>query len=301
MARDLSFQLFLLQNAPWREMQRRFRLAEDLGFDLAAAADHFVDWRNPTLPWLEGWSALAAAARETTRIRLATFVTQIPFRNPALLARQAQTVDHISDGRLLIGLGTGLTADPAYDMMGLPNWDYPERVARLKEYVEIVDLLLRQETTTYEGRYYRIKGAVMSPPPIQRPRPPIAIAALGPRMLGLAARHADVWNSLSFKSDFPSQLAETRERGRILDDHCAKIGRDPASIARSFVVLDQGSRDAGGGIFYYESEAAFVDMVGRVAETGINEIVLLYPTAPAQMANFERFAREVMPTLRRRR
>ena len=120
---------------------------------------------------------LAAAARETTRIRLATYVTQIPLRHPAMLARQALTVDHISGGRLEVGLGTGLTIDPAYDMIGIPNWEPKERVARFEEYVEIVDRLLSHETSSFEGRYYRIKDAAMNPRPVQRPRPPIVIAA----------------------------------------------------------------------------------------------------------------------------
>ncbi|MSP67609.1 MAG: LLM class flavin-dependent oxidoreductase [Alphaproteobacteria bacterium] len=299
MARDLKFQILLLQSAPWADLQRRFRLVEDLGFDLVATADHFVDWRNPRIPWLEGWTVLAAAARETTRIRLATYVTQIPFRNPAMLARQALTVDQISGGRLVVGLGTGLTADPAYDMIGIPNWDNKERVARFKEYVEIVDLLLTNETTSYQGKYYRIKDAVMIPRPIQRPRPPIAIAALGPVMLGLAARYADIWNSLSFAADFAKQIAETRDRGRLLDEKCAALGRDPATLRRSYVMLDQNSRNTGGAIAYYESKDAFVDSVERVAEIGISEIVLLYPTLQRQMPMFERVATDIIPSLKR--
>ena len=122
MTHDLRFQVIALPNAPWDEVLSRFKYVEDLGFDLVTTADHFVDWNNPSVPWLEAWTVLAAVARETTRIRLATYVTQIPLRNPAMLARQALTVDHLSGGRLEVGLGTGLTIDPAYDMIGIPNW-----------------------------------------------------------------------------------------------------------------------------------------------------------------------------------
>ncbi len=139
MAHDLRFQVIILPNAPWDELLRRFTYIEELGFDLVTTGDHFVDWNNPSIPWLEAWTVLAAVARETTRIRIATYVTQIPLRNPALLARQALSVDHISGGRLEVGLGVGLTIDPAYEMMGIPNWEGKERVARFKEYVEIVD------------------------------------------------------------------------------------------------------------------------------------------------------------------
>lgn len=183
MTHDLRFQVLALPSAPWDILLERYTYVEKLGFDVVGIGDHFVDWNNPSTPWLEAWTVLAAVAHETTRIRIATTVTQFPLRNPALLARQALTVDHISEGRLELGLGTGLTIDPAYDMMGIPNWEPKERVARFREYVEIVDLLLSNETTSYDGTYYQIKGAVMNPRPIQQPRPPLVIAALGPVML----------------------------------------------------------------------------------------------------------------------
>ena len=299
MSQKLQFQVLLLPNAPWAELAQRFRHVEELGFDLVATADHFVDWRNPHIPWLEGWTTLAAVARETSRINIATYVTQIPFRNPAMLARQALTVDQISNGRLVVGIGTGLIEDRAYDMIGIPNWSYPERVARLKEYVEVVDLLLANETTTYQGNYYNIKDAVMIPRPIQQPRPPIAIGALGPVMLKLTARHADIWNSLSFAQTFDAQLQVTRDRMNLLDEHCAAIDRDPKTLRRSYVVLDQQSRDCGGAIAYYASTDAFTEMVERVIEIGITEIVLHYPLVEREMPVFEQIATEIIPTLKR--
>ena len=299
MPHELQFQVLLLPNAPWDELSKRFKHVEELGFDLVATADHFVDWRNPSIPWLEGWTILAAVARETSRIKIATYVTQIPFRNPAMLARQALTVDQISNGRLVIGIGTGLIEDPAYDMIGIPNWSYKERVARLKEYIEIVDLLLTNETSSYRGEYYTIKDAVMIPRPIQRPRPPIAIGALGPVMLKHTARYADIWNSLSFAETFEKQLEETRDRMNILDEHCAAIGRDPDTLRRSYVVLDQHSRDSGGAIGYYASTDAFVDMAQRVIDLGITEIVLHYPLVERELPVFEQIATEIIPKLKR--
>ncbi len=298
MAGGLQFQVLLLPNAPWEALAARFRHVEALGFDLVATADHFVDWRNPSVPWLEGWTVLAAAARETSRIGLATYVTQIPLRNPAILARQALTVDHISQGRLVVGLGTGLVEDPAYGMIGIPNWGYPERVARLKEYVEIVDLMLTNETTTYRGAYYTVTGAVMIPRPIRKPRPPIAIGAMGPVMIGLAARHADIWNSLSFAETFEAQLRETRDRMALLDERCAAIGRDPAAVRRSYVVLDQDARNSGGAIGYYASPDAFAETAERVIDIGIDEIVLHYPLVPRELPVFERVATDVIPKLK---
>jgi alkanesulfonate monooxygenase SsuD/methylene tetrahydromethanopterin reductase-like flavin-dependent oxidoreductase (luciferase family) len=301
MTHALRFQVLVLPNASWDEVLARVRYVEDLGFDLVTTADHFVDWTNPAVPWLEAWTVLAAAARETTRIRLATYVSQIPLRHPAMLARQALTVDHVSGGRLEVGLGTGLTIDPAYDMIGIPNWEPKERVARFGEYVEVVDRLLANERSSYAGRYYRIQNAVMNPRPIQQPRPPIVIAALSPVMLRHAARHADNWNSLSFAPSFERQLAETAERVARIDDACGAIGRDPASLRRSYLMFDPASRAAGGRISYYESESQFADMVGRITELGMSEVGLYVPIVDAQRPMFERIARDVIPRMKARR
>jgi alkanesulfonate monooxygenase SsuD/methylene tetrahydromethanopterin reductase-like flavin-dependent oxidoreductase (luciferase family) len=297
-AHGLRFQVLVLPNAPWSELLTRFKYVEDLGFDVATTADHFVDWNNPAVPWLEAWTVLAAVARETTRVRLATYVSQIPLRNPAMLARQALTVDHISSGRLEIGLGTGLPIDPAYDMIGIPNWESRERVARFNEYVEIVDRLLSNEKSSYEGRYYRVKDAMMNPRPIQRPRPPLVIAALGPAMLRHAARYADNWNSLSFAGSFERQLAETAERAARIDDACAAIGRDPSSLRRSYLMFDPSSRASGGRIAYYESADAFVDMAGPLTELGMSELGLYFPGVAAQRPTFEKIAHDAIPKMK---
>jgi alkanesulfonate monooxygenase SsuD/methylene tetrahydromethanopterin reductase-like flavin-dependent oxidoreductase (luciferase family) len=290
----------MLPNVPWSEVARRYRHVEELGFDVGGVADHFVDWTGSGSPWLEAWSLLAAVARETTRLRLSTLVTQIPLRSPAMLAHQALTVDHISGGRLELGLGVGLTTDPSYAMMGLPNWTAPERVARFKEYVEVVDRLLSHEVTTYRGRFYQVEGAAMRPRPVQEPRPPITIAAMGPVMLKYAARYADAWNSLSFLRDFEAQLDETRGRIRLVDEECRAIGRDPASLRRSYLMFDAGARAGGGLINYYASERAFADMVERVIALGIAEVGLYYPAREEQRPVFERVARDVVPELKSR-
>jgi alkanesulfonate monooxygenase SsuD/methylene tetrahydromethanopterin reductase-like flavin-dependent oxidoreductase (luciferase family) len=217
-----------------------------------------------------------------------------------MLAHQALTVDHLSDGRLELGLGVGLTTDPSYGMMGLSNWSAAERVARFKEYVEVVDHLLSHEVTTYRGRFYQVEGATMRPRPVQHPRPPITIAAMGPVMLRHAARYADVWNSLSFLKDFQAQLDETRDRVRRIDEACRAIGRDPVSLRRSYLMFDAGARAGGGLINYYASEQAFGDMVERVIALGVSEVGLYYPAREEQRPVFERIARDVIPALKAR-
>ncbi len=295
---DLRFQVLTLPNVPWDDLCRRVRLIEELGFDVVGVADHFVDWTNPSSPWFEAWTLVAALARETERIRIATLVTQIPLRSPALLAHQALTADHLSSGRLELGLGIGLATDPSYAMMGIPNWSIRERVARFPEYVEIVDRLLSNEVSSYKGRYYHIEGAVMSPRPVQQPRPPLVIAAMGPVMMRHAARYADNWNSLSFADTFEAQLEQTRERLALIDEHCAALGRDPQALRRSYLMFDGSSRYSGGLISYYGSEDVFVDQVQRLVALGISEIGLYFPTRKDQLPVFERIARDVIPELK---
>ena len=211
---------------------------------------------------------------------------------------QALTADHISGGRLDVGLGIGLEIDPSYRMMGIENWSAKERVARFGEYVEIVDRLLSQEETSFQGRFYQVDAAALRPRPVQSPRPPIMIAAMGPVMLGHAARHADIWNSISFAKTFEAQLDDTRKRVTAIDARCAAIGRDPATLRRSYLMFDPTARSSGGMIKYYESEETCRQMVEQVIALGISEVAFYYPMLEKQVPMFERIARNLLPALK---
>jgi alkanesulfonate monooxygenase SsuD/methylene tetrahydromethanopterin reductase-like flavin-dependent oxidoreductase (luciferase family) len=298
MPHDLRFSVLVLPNVPWPELLRRCRQVEELGFDSIGLADHLVNWAGAKGPWFELWTHLSAIAMATTRIRLATLVAQIPLRNPALFALQALTADHVSGGRLDVGLGIGLEIDPSYRMMGIENWTAKERVARFGEYVEIVERLLTYPETTFRGRYYQTDAAALLPRPVQSPRPPILIAAMGPVMLRHAARYADIWNSMSFARTFEAQMEDTRRRVLAMDARCAAIGRDPAGLRRSYLMFDPTARGSGGVIQYYESEDAFTRMVQQVIALGISEVVLYYPMVERQIPMLERIARDVLPKLK---
>ena len=295
----LRFQVLILPNLPWDQLLGRFKRVEELGFDLAVTGDHFVDWSNPPSPWFELWTLLAAVAQSTSTVRIAPCVAQIPLRNPAMFARQALTVDHISKGRLEVGLGLGLPIDPSYDMMGIPNWSNKERAARFKEYVEIVDRLLSNEITTYKGRFYEVNEAVMNPRPCQQPRPPITIAALGPLMMKYAAEYADTWNTMSFAEEFAEQFDETAARIARITEHCTTIGRDLGTLRISYNMFDARSRSSGGRITYYESTEMFADMARQLISLGITELGLYYPMLEGQLPVFERIAQETIPELRK--
>ena len=297
MGYPLRFHVMLLPNVGWAELKARVVRLEELGVEVAALADHVVDWANPSIPWFESWTALPALAEATRTIRLSTVVTQIPLRNPVMLARQVLTVDHVSGGRAELGLGTGIRNDPSCTMVGVQNWEPPERVARFAEYVDLVGRLMSEDVTSYDRLHYRAHGAVMSRP-VQAPRPPILVAAMAPQMMRLAAHHADIWNSLSFLPDFADQLVETHLRCTAMDAACAALGRDPSTLRRSYTMYDAAGRAKGGEIGSYASADLLVEQVTRLVELGISDVGLYYPLAPAQLPTFERIATDVLPVLR---
>lgn len=296
---DRRFGVLVLPDVAWPEMERRVRHVEELGFGVVATADHLVDWTGPTKPWFEAWTTLAAMATVTESIRLTTLVTQIPMRNPALLAHQAATVDHISGGRLEVGLGTGLTIDPTNEMMGIENWSAAERVARLEEYVQILGGMLSQPETTFEGAYYDVVGATTEPLPVQSPRPPIMLAAMGPKMLRIAAEHADIWNQMSFAPNWEEQLEEVAGRMAMMDGLLTERDRGTGSLLRSYLMFDPEARAKGGAFAYYASPDVFADRARSLLALGIDAIDLYYPVVPEQVPAFEEIARDVLPELLR--
>lgn len=284
MAQPLRFGICIDQNLPWAETLDKWQRIEALGFDSLWDCDHFIQPSRPTGPYYEGWTLIAGLAARTERIRIGVLVSSNTFRHPALLAKEAVTVDHISNGRLDVGLGAGWYV-PEHQQFGLDFPQPAELVARFREAVEIVDKLLRQEITTYQGQYYQLNEAASRPRPVQQPRPPLTLGAHGPKMLRIVAEYADAWNSFGT----PAQLAE---RNRILDEHCAAIGRDPATIVRSLYGWAARLEDDP-----WASPQAFVDFIGPYREAGINEFIIDKPS-DARWSVMERVAVETIPALR---
>ena len=125
------------------------------------------------------------------------------------------------------------------------------------------------------------------------------VAALGPQMMHHAARHADIWNTMSFAADFEEQMGELTDRCTTMAELCSQMGRDPAALRWSYTMFDATARAGGGVIRYYESDDLFVEMVGRITELGVTEISLYYPARESQLEAFERIATKVLPELRR--
>jgi F420-dependent oxidoreductase-like protein len=269
------------QNLPWPALMERWRLFEALGFDSVWDCDHFIQPSRPTGPYFEAWTLLAALAAVTERIRLGVLVSSNTFRHPSLLAKEALTVDHISNGRLDVGLGAGWY-EPEHPMFGIEFPSPAQLVNRYREAVEVVDRLLRNDTTSYAGEFYQLRDATMRPRPIQQPRPPLVLAAHKPRMLRIVAEYGDTWNSFG-------TVDEMRARNAVLNEQCAAIGRDPHTIVRSlYGWATMMPTDP------WQSVDAFEDMIGRYAEAGVNEFLIDQPR-PEQQRVLERVAADVLP------
>jgi len=290
-SRNLRFGLFLSQaNKSLGQVYDEFQMAEDLGFDHAWLVDHLVDTdAAPSVPILEAWTLLAALAERTSRIRLGVLVTSNTFRHPAVLLKSAVNVDHISNGRLILGLGAGWHVDE-HRRYGIPLPEPAERVDRFAEAVELISLLMAHERTTYAGRYYQLDDAPLEPRPIQTPRIPILIAAHRPRMLRLAAAYADQWDTFAAIRDTATDGVETElaERIRYLDAACREIGRDPAEIRRSTWAKAEAA---------LRNEGAYLDFVDQHRALGFTDFSTTAPSA-TQLPLLRHLAEQVIPALR---
>jgi probable F420-dependent oxidoreductase len=221
---------------PWVVLREMARQAEAVGFDGIMAPDHLLFRRSPSdnvppvdMPegksrgiW-EVWSILSAVAEATRRVHLGTLVACTGFRNPALLAKMAETLDEISGGRVLLGLGAGWH-QPEYEAFGYP---FDHRVSRFEEALQIIVPLLREGRVDFQGQYYQARACEILPRGPRPHGPPIFIGAQGPRMLRLIARYAD-----SFDADYQTAPAGALERLTKLEKACHEVGRDPRSIGR---------------------------------------------------------------------
>jgi alkanesulfonate monooxygenase SsuD/methylene tetrahydromethanopterin reductase-like flavin-dependent oxidoreductase (luciferase family) len=217
----------------WADLAAMAARAEALGFDSLWLPDHLL-YRFPTTPptgqW-ECWSILAALAATTRRVALGTLVAATSFRNPALLAKMADTVDEISGGRLVLGLGAGYH-EPEYAAFGYP---YDHRASRFEEALTIIHGLLRHGHIDFNGRFYQARDCELRPRGPRPAGPPIMIGTRGERMLRLTARLADGWNAwLAFGDGRAAEIPPLRAA---VDAACRAEGRDPATLERSVTVM----------------------------------------------------------------
>lgn len=219
------------ETARWRDLLAMTETAEAVGFDSVWVTDHFIHRTETETrgPW-ECWSLVSAIAAVTNRVEIGTLVLCTGFRNPALLAKMADTVEEISGGRLILGIGAGWN-EPEYRAFGYP---FDNRVNRFEEALTIITSLLRTGNVDFEGRFYTARDCELRPRGPRPAGPPILIGTTGKRMLDLTARHADEWNV--WFSPIDNSAEQLRDLLAEVDAACAAAGRDPATLVRSAAV-----------------------------------------------------------------
>jgi F420-dependent oxidoreductase-like protein len=292
----------------WQELDR------ESNFDHLWLMDHFVTGTGTAIgsegPCMEGWTALAALAQVTSRVRLGILVSGNTYRHPAVLAKMATTVDHISGGRLEFGLGGGWHIYE-HGAFAIPFYTTRERLERLDEAVQVIKLLWTQPRPTFQGRYYQLDQPPYNPPNVQQPHPPILVGGGGERRtLRTVARHADAANVTGTPE-------EVRHKYEVLERHCREAGRNYSSIRRTIqpllflnddpafqqrvvkelVSLRGGSEEDARRSVLMGSVDDVKAGVQRFVDVGVQEIIV------AQFPRFHRdsllrFSREVIPAFR---
>jgi F420-dependent oxidoreductase-like protein len=226
---------FGIQAAPQQisvaELKEIWKEAEELGFDTLWVNDHLLPSVGPSdAANLDGWMILAAIATATSRVQIGALVTSNTFRHPAVLAKMATTVDHLSNGRLIFGIGAGYL-EREHQAYGVTLPSVKERSDRLEEALQVITKLWTADpTVSFKGQYYTLLDAPFMPKPVQRPHPPIMIGGVGEkRILPLVARYAQMWNIGNLTPD------DIAAKNKVLEEHCRKIGRNCAEIERSYL------------------------------------------------------------------
>jgi len=304
--------------ASWDSVKRIAQLAERSGFSSVWVSDHlFLDWSKYGGPEdrqgsLECWTTMSALAASTESVRIGSLAICNDFRNPALLAKMAASLDVLSGGRLDLGLGAGWY-EPEYAAAGIDFERAGRRIERLGESVHVIKRLLSGEEVTFQGKYCTCDGALCRPQPLQQ-NLPVRIGGKGDRLLATAAQHADGWN-FSWIGSFETY----EQRAAIADRACEKIDRDPVTLRRSvgaYVLAGADDADAkrrfdrlvevtppgvlrggkGGTAVSWEefrsdhvagTVSEVVDRLGAFAELGVEEVVVTVGTLPFQVSDEE--------------
>ncbi len=294
-------------------MVRVARAADRLGFDSIWLFDHFHTYHRPVLETtFEAWTSTAALARETSRIRVGQMVTCAGYRNPALLAKMATTVDVMSAGRLDFGIGAGWY-EHEYRAYGFPFPPVAERLQLLEESLQVIHAMWSEPYATFAGAHVRIDDAINEPKPVQQPHPPVWVGGAGEKVtLRLAARYGDATNFGGHLDD----MGWYRHKFEVVRAHCEAIGRDPDTIVRSSDVETTLVRPGddpealteryrrGQSLAEYRTHAVvggpqeIVDTYGRLIDAGVDYIVISDVPGLARLDVLEALAADVLPAFR---
>jgi len=283
MSHSITFGLQTL-GLGWEEQRDAWKRYDVEGWDSLWLPDHLMTPMSSPDTFHEAWMALAALANLTTQARVGVLVSSNTFRHPSVLAKQAVTVDHISGGRLDLGIGAGWF-EAEHEAFGIELPPIGERVSRYAEALALLDEFLRNDLTTFDGKYYQLKDAPNRPPPVQQPRIPFMIGAHGPRTIAIAARYANTWNSRG-------TVQEMKDRNALIDAACAKYGRDPLEIIRSVSFFPARTDKR-----VWTSVDTFVDWIEQYRAVGFTDFIFEAP-AEEDRETASRIAREILPQLR---
>jgi len=299
----MRFSFWPVASQSWQDVLTLARHVERTGWDGVWYADHFMpNTADATGPVHEVWTTLSALAVSVPRIRIGPLVLGNTYRHPAVVANMAATLDHVSGGRAVLGLGGGWQENE-HAAYGLPFHTVGTRLRMLDEACQVIKALFTMERASFDGRYYTLTDAPLEPKPVQNPLP-LMIGGGGEKVtLRIAAQHADEWNVWG-------DVARLRQKMGVLDGHCERLGRDPATLARSAAALVYLSDDAGQVRRINEepqarpsiagNAAGLADIVAAYAEAGVDELIVpdfhLAAGAGAAKTDFlDRFIEEVAP------
>ncbi len=280
---------------PWPELRNMVRAIEDLGFDSIWVGDHLLyrpSWGAPRGPW-ETWSTLAAIAAVTSRVEFGPLVACTAFLNPGVLAKKAATIEEISGGRLILGLGAGWN-EVEFDAYGFP---FDHRVSRFEEAFTIIRTLLREGRIDFPGRYYQVRDLELLPRGPRPEGPPLMVGSMGERMLHITMPHVASWNAWYVETgNRPAGVARLRE---LVDGVCADVGRDPGEVERTVAVGVQLSGGRGREMSrpaepLRGTAEEIADELRAYAGEGIGHVQLVLD--PITVASIEEVAR-VLPIL----
>lgn len=226
----MRFSFWPAPTQSYPEVLQLARHVEETGWDGIWYADHFMpNAEDTSAPFPEAWTTLSALGAQVPRLRIGTLVTGNTYRHPAVLAKMAATLDHITGGRVVLGLGSGWQENE-HRQYGIPFYTVGERLRRLEEACQVIKSLFSQTESHFDGRFYQLDGACLEPKPVQTPLP-LLIGGGGEQVtLKITARYADEWNVWGNPDVLAHKMA-------ILDGHCRDAGRDPGQIQRSAVAL----------------------------------------------------------------
>ncbi|GAA3536533.1 LLM class flavin-dependent oxidoreductase [Amycolatopsis ultiminotia] len=287
----------ILPEDRWWAAEPKWRAAEEYGFDHAWTYDH-LGWKSLVDgPWFSAVPTLTAAALVTSRIRLGTFVASPIARHPVPFARELITLDDVSDGRFLLGVGAGVDNED-YDpqVIDAPKLTARQRADRFTEFVEALDGLLMTDRFDYSGEYYTAVGARNLPGTVQRPRLPFVVAANGPRTMTLAARFGAGWVTTGRGGSTADEWWQgVADQVRVFGERLDAAGRDGSTVER-YLALDGGPR------YSLSSAATFRESAERARELGFTDVITHWPRSSGPYEGhesvLEQVAETVLPELR---